>query len=112
LTLLQFSDLMLDTLLSFLALYLVDVGGAVPYQAGAAMAVRTGLGLLGDLLLIPLLGRVDGLACLRFSGAVERVIFPAFLLLHGFHSRLALLELFNAGWHPILKAQRHSSRRR
>ena len=35
LTLLQFSDLMLDVLLGFLALYLVDVAGATPAQAGA-----------------------------------------------------------------------------
>jgi FSR family fosmidomycin resistance protein-like MFS transporter len=55
LTLLEFSDLMLDVLLGFLALYFVDVAGATPAQAGAAVAVWTGAGLLGDLLLIPLL---------------------------------------------------------
>jgi FSR family fosmidomycin resistance protein-like MFS transporter len=112
LTLLEFSDLMLDVLLGFLALYLVDVAGAGPYQAGVAVAVWTGLGLLGDLLLIPLLERVRGLAYLRFSAAAELVLFPVFLLLRGFHAKLALLGLlglFNAGWYSILKAQLYSA---
>jgi FSR family fosmidomycin resistance protein-like MFS transporter len=112
LTLLQFSDLMMDTLLGFLALYLVDVGGAAPYQAGAAVAVWTGLGLLGDLLLIPLLGRVHGLAYLRFSAALELAVFSAFLLVSGMGAKLmllGLLGLFNAGWHSILKAQLYSA---
>ena len=39
LTLLAFSDLMLDVLLGFLALYFVDVVGATPAQAGMAVAV-------------------------------------------------------------------------
>jgi FSR family fosmidomycin resistance protein-like MFS transporter len=112
LTLLQFSDLMMDVLLGFLALYLVDVGGAAPYQAGAAVAVWTGLGLLGDLLLIPLLGRVRGLVYLRFSAAVELAAFAAFLLASGIWTRLVLLGLlglFNAGWYSILKAQLYSA---
>lgn len=112
LTLLEFSDLMLDVLLGFLALYLVDVTGAGPYQAGAAVAVWTGLGLLGDLLVIPLLERVRGLAYLRFSAAVELVLFPVFLLLQGFHAKLALLGLlglFKAGWYSVLMAQLYSA---
>ena len=64
LTLLQFSDLMLDVLLGFLALYFVDVVGVTPAQAGLAVAVWTGVGLLGDFLLIPLLERVRGLSYL------------------------------------------------
>ena len=71
LTLLEFSDLMLDVLLGFLALYLVDVASATPAQAGMAVAVWTGLGLLGNLLLIPLLERVRGLSYLRLSAVVE-----------------------------------------
>jgi len=112
LTLLEFSDLMLDVLLGFLALYLVDVAGAGPYQAGAAVAVWTGLGLVGDLLVIPLLERVRGLAYLRFSAAVELLLLPVFLLLQGSHAKLALLGLlglFNAGWYSILKAQLYSA---
>jgi FSR family fosmidomycin resistance protein-like MFS transporter len=112
LTLLQFSDLMMDILLGFLALYLVDVGGAAPSQAGAAVAVWTGMGLLGDILLIPLLGRVRGLAYLRLSAAVELMAFPVFLLVSSMWTKLLLLGLmglFNAGWYSILKAQLYSA---
>ena len=112
LTLLEFSDLMLDVLLGFLALYFVDVAGATPVQAGAAVAVWTGLGLLGDLLLIPLLERVRGLRYLRLSAVLESVLFPAFLLVPGFGAKLVLLGLlglFNAGWYSILKAHLYSA---
>jgi len=112
LTLLEFSDLMLDVLLGFLALYFVDVVGATPAQAGAAVAVWTGLGLLGNLLLIPLLERVRGLRYLRLSAVAELVLFPAFLLVPGFGAKLmllGLLGLFNAGWYSILQAQLYSA---
>jgi FSR family fosmidomycin resistance protein-like MFS transporter len=112
LTLLAFSDLMLDVLLGFLALYFVDVVGTTSAQAGIAVAVWTGLALLGDLLLIPLLERVRGLSYLRLSAAVELVLFPVFLLTSGFGGKLVLLGLlglFNAGWYSILKAQLYST---
>ena len=111
LTLLECSDLMLDVLLGFLALYFVDVVGATPAQAGAAVAVWTGVGLLGNLLLIPLLERVRGLRYLRLSTVAELVLFPAFLLVPGFWAKLVLLGLlglFNAGWYSVLKAQLYS----
>ena len=112
LTLLVCGDLMLDVLLGFLALYFVDVVGATPTLAGLAVAVWTGVGLLGDLLLIPLLERVPGLRYLRFSAVAELVLFPAFLLAPGTSVKVALLGLlglFNAGWYSILKAQLYSA---
>jgi FSR family fosmidomycin resistance protein-like MFS transporter len=112
LTLLEFSDLMLDVLLGFLALYFVDVAGVPPTQAGIAVAVWTGVGLLGDLLLIPLLERVRGLSYLRVSTVIELLLFPVFLLVPGFWTKLvllALLGLFNAGWYSILKARLYSA---
>ena len=112
LTLLEFSDLMLDVLLGFLALYFVDVVDTTPAQAGAAVAVWTGVGLLGDLLLIPLLERVPGLRYLRWSAALEVVLFPAFLLAPNSWIKLILLGLlgfFNAGWYSILKAQLYAA---
>jgi FSR family fosmidomycin resistance protein-like MFS transporter len=108
LTLLEFSDLMLDILLGFLALYFVDVAGATPAQAGIAVAAWTGVGLLGDFLLIPLLERIPGLRYLRWSAALELLIFPVFLLAPSIGAKLValgLLGLFNAGWYSILKAQ-------
>lgn len=108
LTLLAFSDLMLDVLLGFLALYFVDVVGVTETQAGLAVAVWTGVGLVGDLLLIPLLERVRGLSYLRVSAAAMLFLFPAFLLTPGVEAKLillGLLGLLNSGWYAILQAQ-------
>ena len=71
---------MLDVLLGFLALYLVDVARLTPAQAALGIAVWSGLGLLGDFLLIPLLEKVRGLDYLRVSVLLELLLFPAFLL--------------------------------
>jgi FSR family fosmidomycin resistance protein-like MFS transporter len=112
LTLLQFSDLMLDIFYSFLPLYFVDVAGFTPVEAAASVAVWTGVGLLGDFLLIPLLERVKGLDYLRWSVLVELVLFPAFLLVPIPWLKLVIvgaMGFFNAGWYAILKANMFSA---
>jgi FSR family fosmidomycin resistance protein-like MFS transporter len=112
LILLEFSDLMLDVLYGFLALYFVDVAGVAPASAALAVAVWTGFGLLGDFLLIPLVERVKGLDYLRVSVMLELILFPAFLLAREFWLKLVLLGMlgfFNSGWYAILKARLYSS---
>jgi FSR family fosmidomycin resistance protein-like MFS transporter len=111
LTLLQFSDLMLDILLGFLALYFVDVVGETPAQASLAVAIWTGSGLLGDFLFIPLIERVRGLSYLRVSAVIEFILFTAFLLMPNVWAKfvlLGLVGLFNAGWYSILQARLYS----
>ena len=106
LVLLEFSDLMLDVLYSYLALYLVDVVQLSPEMAALGVAVWTGVGLLGDFLLIPLLEKVRGLDYLRVSVVLELVLFPAFLLAPGLPLKLVclgLLGFFNSGWYSVLK---------
>ncbi|MDI6770048.1 MAG: MFS transporter [Anaerolineales bacterium] len=110
--LLEFSDLLLDVLYGFLALYFVDVAGLAPAQAALAVAVWTGLGLLGDLLLIPLLEKVRGLDYLRISVIIELVLFPAFLLTPNIWLKMVLLGLlgfFNSGWYAILQARLYAA---
>jgi MFS transporter, FSR family, fosmidomycin resistance protein len=112
LVLLQFSDLMLDVLLGFLALYFVDVTGLKASQAALGIAVWSGLGLLGDFLLIPLLEKVRGLDYLRVSVLIELLLLPAFLLVSNLivkYVLLGLLGFFNSGWHAILKGRLYSS---
>jgi FSR family fosmidomycin resistance protein-like MFS transporter len=112
LILLLFSDFMLDILLGYLALYMVDVAGVSEISAGVAVAVWSGVGLLGDALLIPLLERVRGLTYLRFSAAIMLLLYPLFLLTPAFELKLAalaLMGLFNAGWYAILKGQLYSA---
>ena len=108
LVLLELANLMGDWLLSYLALYFVDVAQASETQAALGVALWTGVGLLGDLILIPLLERVKGLTYLRYSVVAELVLFIAFLLVPGLLPKLvivALLGFGNAGWYSILKAQ-------
>jgi FSR family fosmidomycin resistance protein-like MFS transporter len=112
LVLLEFSDLMLDVLYGFLPLYFVDVVGFTPVEAAASVAVWTGVGLLGDFLLIPLLERVKGQDYLYWSVLIELVLFPAFLLVSISWLKLVILGatgFFNAGWYAILKANLFSA---
>jgi FSR family fosmidomycin resistance protein-like MFS transporter len=103
---------MLDVLYGYLALYFVDVVGVSQAEAGLAVTVWTGVGLIGDFLLIPLLERVRGLSYLRISAALEFVLFPAFLLVPDVALKLVILGLlgfFNSGWYSILQGQLYSS---
>ncbi len=112
LVLLEFSDLMLDVLYGFLALYFVDVVGFSASKAALAVAVWTGFSLLGDFLLIPLLERVRGLNYLRLSVVAELILFPAFMLVPNPWVKLVLvglLGLFNSGWYAILQGNLYSS---
>jgi MFS transporter, FSR family, fosmidomycin resistance protein len=112
LILLEFSNLMLDILLGYLALYFVDVVHVSETEAGIAVAVWTGIGLLGDALLIPLLERVRGLSYLWVSAALELALFPAFLLAQPIWLKLVFLGLlgfFNSGWYSILQGQLYSA---
>lgn len=109
--LLEFSDLMMDVLYSFLALYFVDVVKMDPGAAALAVSVWTVVGLAGDFLLIPLLERVKGLDYLRVSVVLELILYPTFLLVEPLWLKLVLLGLlgfFNSGWYSILKGNLYS----
>ncbi len=106
--LLELSDLLLDVLLAFLALYFVDEVGTSPAMAGLAVAVWTGAGLVGSAAMIPLLRRLDGLRYLRASALVTGVLFVAFLVVPHAGAKLVLVAgvaVVNAGWYPVLKAR-------
>ncbi|HEY9669787.1 MAG TPA: MFS transporter [Coleofasciculaceae cyanobacterium] len=112
LTLLQFSDLMLDVLRGFLALYFVDVVSTSNTQASFAITIWLGFGLLGDFLLIPLLERVQGLAYLRFSAMIVLCLYPAFLAVPNLNVKLIILGFLgflNAGWYSILQGRLYTA---
>jgi FSR family fosmidomycin resistance protein-like MFS transporter len=74
--------------------------------------LKTGFGLLGDFLLIPLLEKVHSLNYLRLSVVMELILFPAFLLVPNPWAKLViagLLGLFNSGWYAILQGNLYSS---
>jgi MFS transporter, FSR family, fosmidomycin resistance protein len=112
LTLLQVSDLLLDVLTGFLALYLVAVVHVSPALAALGVAVRLGAGLGGDLLLIMLLERFDPLRVLRVGVIASGLLYPAFLLLPGLGLKLlaiAALSLATAPFYPVMQAQMYAS---
>lgn len=108
LTLLQLADLLEDVFLGFVALYLVDVGGASAGLAAIGVGVLSAAGLLGDALVVGILRRIDGVRYLRWSAAAALVTFPAFLLIGSLASKIALLiplGMLRAGWYAILQAR-------
>jgi len=112
LVLLEVSDLLLDVLTAFLAVYLVSVGHASPTVAALGVAVRLGAGLAGDVILIRLLERRDSRRLLRASALLALALFPAFLLVPGIGPKLVLLAaltLATAPWYPVLQAELYGS---
>lgn len=113
LLLLEFADLMLDVLFSFLALYFVDVVHATETQAGIAVTVWLVMGLITDFLFIPYVDRQkDTLKFLRTTAIFNGVTFIAFMLTPGFIPKIVLVilvNLFNTGWYPILQGRLYSS---
>jgi FSR family fosmidomycin resistance protein-like MFS transporter len=113
LLLLEFADLMLDVLFSFLALYFVDVGHATETQAGIAVTVWLAMGLVTDFLFIPIVDRQkDAIRFLRRTAFVELIAFAGFLIIPGFIPKLIfviLVNLFNTGWYSILQGRLYSS---
>lgn len=108
LVMLDASDLLLDVLLGYLGVYLVDVAGASTSEGALAVGLWTAAGLLGNLALLPVLARLDGLRYLRASALAALVVFPLVLLAPGLGPKLALLvvlALVNAGWYPVLQAR-------
>ena len=112
LLLLEVSDLMLDVLTGYLALYFVDVLGEPAWVGAAVVAVRVAAGLAGDVATIHLLERVSGLAYVRVTAAATLLAFPTFLLVPGTGPKLAaiaLVSLLTAGWYPVLQARLYGS---
>jgi len=112
LALLEVSDLLLDVLTAFLAVYLVAIAHASPAVAALGVAVRLGAGLAGDVILIRLLERRDSRRVLRASVPLALGLFPAFLLVPGIGPKLALLAaltLATAPWYPVLQAKLYGS---
>jgi len=113
LLLLEFADLMMDVLFSYLALYFVDVVRVTESQAGIAVTVWLAMGLITDFLFIPCIDRQkDSMKFLRATALMEFLAFAVFLLIPGFIFKLVFVifvNLFNTGWYPILQGRLYSS---
>lgn len=113
LLLLEFSDLMMDVFLGFLALYFVDVVFVTEGQAGIAVTIWLALGMLTDFLFIPFIDRQpDSMKFMRVTAVFQMLAFSTFLLIPGFIPKLAAIifvNIFNTGWYPILKGRLYSA---
>jgi FSR family fosmidomycin resistance protein-like MFS transporter len=112
LVLLQVSDLLLDVLTGFLAIYLVDVVHATPAEAALGVAIRLAAGLAGDVAFVRVLERTAGLRVLAPSVAAAAVLYPGFLLVPGLWPKLAVLaglSIATAPWYPVLQAGLYGS---
>ncbi|MGB7540159.1 MAG: MFS transporter [Anaerolineales bacterium] len=112
LILLALGDLMLDVLLGFIALYGTDVAYVSTATASLMVAVWSGVGILGDALLIPLLTRTDPLKYLRISALLMLGLYAGFLLVPWIAAKfllLALMGLLNSGWYAIPQARLYAT---
>lgn len=113
LILLEFSDLLMDVLLGFLALYFVDVASVTEMQAGIAVTIWLGVGMFTELIFIPFIDRQpDSIKFLRRTALLEMIAFPIFLLAPGFLPKLiavVFVNIFNTGWYPVLQGRLYSA---
>jgi MFS transporter, FSR family, fosmidomycin resistance protein len=108
LVLLELEDLAGDILYGYLALYFVDVAGADAQTAALAVAAWTVADLVGNVVVLRVLGRVGGLRWLRLTAVGVAVVFPLFQLADGLGAKVVLVALLGAlhsGWYPITKAR-------
>jgi FSR family fosmidomycin resistance protein-like MFS transporter len=111
LALLQLTDLLQDVFLGFLALYLVDVGGASAGVAAVGVGILSTAAFVGDALILRALRRTDGVRYLRWSAAAALVAYPAFLLVGSVGAKMVLLVplgMLRAGWYAIAQALLYS----
>jgi FSR family fosmidomycin resistance protein-like MFS transporter len=112
LLLLELQDLGGDILYGFLALYFVDAVGTDARTAALGVAVWTGADLVGNLVVLRALRRVDGARWLRATAAGVVLLFPAFQLVPGLGAKLVLAAAIGAlhsGWYPISQARLYAA---
>lgn len=108
LVLTELADLMLDKLYELTGLYFFDVVGVDIAQAALASAVFTIVGLAGNILLIPLLERVNGIRVVRLSSSLVILLYVAFLIapfIWAKYMLIALVSFATAGWFAILRGR-------
>jgi len=106
--LLQFSDLLLDVLTGYLALYFTDVMGFSVAQASLMLSVLMLAGLVSNILLIPMLERFPGRNLVRISAGVAGILYAAWLLAPWLWAKIGLIiliKLVTLGWYEVLDGE-------
>jgi FSR family fosmidomycin resistance protein-like MFS transporter len=110
--LVQFSDLMLDVLTGYLALYFTDVSGFNKAQASLLLSVLMLAGLASNIALVPLLERVPGRTVVRTSAAVVIPLYTAWLLAPWAWAKIGLIiliKLVTLGWYEVLQGESYAA---
>jgi FSR family fosmidomycin resistance protein-like MFS transporter len=108
LSLLEVSDLMLDVLTGYLALYFVDVLHQPVWFGAVVVAVRVAANLIGDVVSVNVLERVAGASYVRVTATGATFAYAAALVVPNVFAKLALiavLSVLTAGWYPVLQAR-------
>lgn len=111
--LLEFSDLMLDMLASYVPLYFTDVVGISAAHASLVAALFMLAGLVSDIITVPLLERIPGRRLVRLSAAAVLLLYPIWLILPGLGAKLvllALLGILRMGWYAVLQGEAYATR--
>jgi FSR family fosmidomycin resistance protein-like MFS transporter len=111
-TLLYFSDLLLDVFTGFVPLYFTDVVGATPTQASLAFSLLLAAHLASDLVLIPILEKIPGRTVVRITAAAAIPVYVAWLLVPWPLVKLILLPLIplaTTGWYPVLQGETYAT---
>lgn len=111
-TLLELSDLMLDVLTSYIALYLADIVGLSPAQTGLALTLLMAASFTADLVVIPLLERLPGRKLVRTTAVLVIPLFIAFLLVPSAWAKIILLigvRLSTMGWYSVLQGEAYAA---
>ncbi len=110
--LLQFSDLLLDVLTGYLALYFTDVIGLSVAQASLMMSVLMAAGLVSNIALIPALEKIPGTKLVRLSAGVSAILYAVWLLAPWLWSKIGLIiliRLVTLGWYEVLQGEAFAS---
>jgi FSR family fosmidomycin resistance protein-like MFS transporter len=106
--LLQFSDLLLDVLTGYLALYFTDVIGFSVAQASLMVSVLMLAGLVSNIVLIPMLERYPGRNLVRASAGLAGILYAAWLLAPWLWAKIGLIiliKLVTLGWYEVLQGE-------
>jgi FSR family fosmidomycin resistance protein-like MFS transporter len=110
--LLQLSDLMLDILPAYLALYFAEVVGFTPAQTGVILGGVMLATLVADLAVVPLMERFPGRTIVRASAGAVVVLYPVWLLLPSASAKVVLvivIRLLTLGWYQVLQGEAYAS---
>jgi FSR family fosmidomycin resistance protein-like MFS transporter len=104
----ELADLMLDKLLEVTGLYFHDVVGVSIPAASGAVAWSSIVGLVGAVVLVPVIERISGLKLLRWSAVIVLFTYVAFLLVPVVWVKyilIGVISLCTAAWFPVLRAK-------